>query len=113
MNNMLKPRRVRFLGEFIESFFTAIPIIGMFNYLSTTVILWETIKGYVTDVVPWMNIFFFILLLALLFIPIILFTYKFIIPSVWHFRSSQMGHLEEKIDVLEKKLDAALKNRNA
>ena len=113
MNNVFKPRRVKFLGEFIESFFTSIPIIGMFNYLSTTVILWETIKDYVTDVLPWMNIFFFIMVLILLFIPIILFTYKFIIPSVWHFRSSQMGHLEEKIDALEKKLDESLKNRNA
>jgi len=104
MNNAFKPRRVKFLGEFIESFFTAIPIIGMFNYLSTTVILWETIKVYVTDPFPWMNIFFFILLLILLFIPIVLFTYKFIIPSVWHFRSSQMGHLEDKLDDLTRQV---------
>ena len=39
-----------------------------------------------------------------MFIPIVQFTYKFIIPSVWHFRSSQMGHLEDKLDDLTRQV---------
>lgn len=106
MNNMLKQKRVKFLGEFIESFFTAIPIISLFSYASTTIILWETVKRYILDVLSWMNIWYFVLFLILLFIPIVFVTFKYVVPSVWHFRSSQMGHLEKKIDDLSAEIKA-------
>ena len=117
MNNIFnfKQKRVKFLGEFIESFFTAIPILSLFSYVSTTIILWEMIKKYIVDALPWMNIFYFIFFLVMLFVPIVVATFKWVIPSVWHFRSSQMGHLEQKIDRLEKKIDelkAELKKDN-
>jgi len=109
--NLLGQKRVKLLGEMIESLFTAIPIIGMFNYVSTTIILWEMIKKYILDRLPWVNIFYFMLLLGLVFIPIVLVTYKYIIPSVWHFRSTQMGHLEKKIDALSEKVDRLIKEK--
>jgi hypothetical protein len=107
-NNLFGQKKIKFLGELTESVFTAIPIIGMFNYVSTTIILWEIIKKYILDWLPWMNILYFILFLGLIFIPIVLATFKWIIPSVWHFRSTQMGHLEKKIDELTKKVDKLL-----
>ena len=113
MNKLMKPKRIKYLGEFIESFFTAIPIISMFSYISTIIILWEMIKKYIVDALPWMNIGFFILFLAMIFIPIVIATFKWVIPSVWHFRSSQMGHLEEKIDKLQSELESLKKDKNA
>ena len=107
-NNLFGQKKIKFLGELTESVFTAIPIIGMFNYISTTIILWEIIKKYILDWLPWMNILYFIPLLGLIFVPIVLATFKWIIPSVWHFRSTQMGHLETKIDELTKKVDKLL-----
>lgn len=115
MNNIfnLKQKRVKFLGEFIESFFTAIPILSLFSYVSTTVILWEMIKRYIIDTLPWMNILYFMLFLVVLFLPIVVATFRWVIPSVWHFRSSQMGHLGQKIDELEKKIDELLSEKDA
>ncbi len=113
INKMFKQKRVKFLGEVIESVFTAIPLISAFSYLSTTIILWETIKEYILDLLPWMNLFYFILFLALIFIPIIFLTFKYVIPSVWNFRSSQMSHLEEKLDALTKEVKGLKADENS
>ncbi|KKM73521.1 hypothetical protein LCGC14_1409690 [marine sediment metagenome] len=97
---MFKQRRVRFLGEIIDTIFTAMPFFSAYTILSTTIILYEMTKEYIQNILPWMNVLYFMLMLGLLFLPVMLVVYKYIIPSVWHFRSTQMQHLEGKIDAL-------------
>lgn len=112
-NKVFSQRRVRFLGELVDTIFTAMPALSVFSLVSTTIILYEVTKQYLLNYAPWMNVLYFIAFLAVAFIPIMLIVYKFIIPSVWHFRSTQMSHLENKIDSLSKKLDELLKEKDA
>ncbi len=97
---LFKQRRIRFLGEFVDTIFTAMPFFSAYSILSTTIILYELTKDYIQNLLPWMNVLYFLLFLGLLFLPVMLVVYKYIIPSVWRFRSTQMGHLEDKIDAL-------------
>ncbi len=101
---LFKQRRIRFLGEFIDTIFTSMPFFSAYTILSTTIILYEMTKEYIQNLLPWMNVLYFMLMLGLLFLPVMLVVYKYIIPSVWQFRSTQMGHLEGKIDDLSKQI---------
>ena len=110
---MFKQRRVRFLGEIIDTIFTAMPFFSAYTILSTTIILYEMTKEYIQNLLPWMNVLYFMLILGLLFLPVMLVVYKYIIPSVWQFRSTQMGHLEGKIDALSKQIEELKGQKNA
>lgn len=98
MSGFLHQRRIRVLGEIIDTVFTAMPFLSAYSILSTTIILYEVIKPYFLNVIPWMNVGYFFAVLFVTFVPVMLFVYKWVIPSVWHFRSTQMSHLEGKID---------------
>lgn len=113
INKVLGQRRVPFLGEIVDSVFTALPALSVYTFASVTVLLYETVKKYFIDWAPWMNVGYFILFLGVGFCPILLFTFKYVIPSVWHFRSTQMSHLEKKVDAMDRKLDKLLKERDA
>lgn len=119
-NRLFKQKRIRFLGEVVDAFFTALPLLSVYSGLSVTIIMYESIKGYILNWLPWMTIIHFVAILGVLFIPVILFTYKFIIPSIWHFRSTQMSYLDKKVDEItqrqdeiSKKLDELLKEKDA
>ena len=107
---LFKQRRIRFLGEVVDTIFTAMPALSAYSIVTTTIIMYELTKEYIQNLLPWMNVFYFVLFLVILFIPIMLVVYKYIIPSVWHFRSTQMQHLEDKIDALSAQI-AGLKER--
>lgn len=107
---LFRQRRIRFLGEFVDTIFTAMPALSAYSIVTTTIIMYELTKEYIQNVIPWMNVLYFVLFLVLLFIPIMLVVYKYIIPSIWHFRSTQMQHLEDKIDGLSTQI-AELKDQ--
>ncbi len=110
---VFKQRRVKFLGEVVDTVFTAMPFFSAYSILSTTIILYEMTKGYIQNLLPWMNVLWFLLFLGLLFLPVMLVVYKYIIPSVWQFRSTQMGHLEGKIDALSAQIAELKEQRDA
>lgn len=110
-NKIFKQRRVKFLGEVIDTIFTAMPVLSAYAVVSTTIVMYELVKQYILNVFPWMNIWIFIGCLVLLFLPILLVFYKWVIPSVWGFRSEQMSHLERKIDILQNKLDTLIEQQ--
>lgn len=102
--SVLRQKRIPILGEVIDSFFTTLPILSAYSGVSVTIILYETIKEYMLVWFPWMTLGYFILILVSLFSPLVILVYKYVIPSVWHFRSTQMSHLEGKIDKLSEQL---------
>ena len=97
-NKVFQQKRIPLLGELVDSVFTAMPILSLVSLVSTMIILYEVVKDYFVDIAPWLTIFHFFGGVVVMFVPVLLIVYKFIIPSVWHFRSTQMGHLEKKMD---------------
>ena len=104
-NNMFKQKRIKYLGELVDSIFTAMPALSAFSLASTIIILYEVTKEYILNLLPWMNVLYFMFALAIIFLPILLVVFKYVIPSVWHFRSTQMSHLDEKINEVNKELN--------
>lgn len=109
---MFRQRRIPFLGELVDSVFTAMPALSLISLVSTLIILYEVMKQYVIDIAPWMNIGYFFGAIVIVFIPILLVVYKYILPSVWNFRSTQMSHLDDKVDAIDQKLDKLLEGKN-
>jgi len=112
VKRVLKQKRIPILGEVIDSFFTTLPILSAYSGISVTIILYEMTKQYMLVWFPWMNLGYFIIILVALFSPLVLLVYKYVIPSVWHFRSTQMSHLEMKIDKLSKQLEKLQEGQN-
>ena len=93
-----KQTRIPYLGELVDSIFTAMPALSLFAFISTLIILYETVKVYFIDWAPWLNIGYFFGMIIIVFTVILWFVFKYVLLSIWHFRSTQMGHLEKKID---------------
>ena len=90
IRNILKQKKVPMLGAFVDVFYTTLPLLGAFNFLSITVILYETIKPYILANFPWFSFWIFLGVLVLLTLLAMVVFYKFITPSLWDFRSRQM-----------------------
>ena len=111
-SKVFRQKRIPYLGELVDSIFTAMPALSLFGLMSTMIILYEVTKEYIIDFAPWLNIGVFFGALFIVFMPILLIVFKYILPSVWHFRSTLMAHLEEKVDALNKKVDLLLEKAN-
>lgn len=96
----LKPRRVKYLGELLDSFFTSLPFFSIYSSLSVTIILYAQIKDWLHVWLPWVNLWVFLLVVGFALTIIVLLAYKYIVPSIWGVRSQRMYHLEEKLDVI-------------
>lgn len=93
-------RRLPFIGEFADAFFTTLPFFGIYSSLSITVILYAQISDWLLVWLPWMTLWKFILIVGCALSITLFLAYKYIIPSLWHSRSQQMSHLEKKIDMI-------------
>lgn len=109
----LKRRKIKYLGELTDALFTTLPFFSVYGSLSITVILYAQIREWLQVWIPWMTLWIFMFIIGFLLSIAIFLTYKYVIPSLWHSRSTQMSHLEEKMNTLEKKLDMILENTNS
>lgn len=97
---VFKRRRLPFLGEFTDAFFTTLPFFGIYSSISLTVILYAQVKDWLLVWIPWMTLWIFFLIAGFVLSCALFLAYKYILPSLWHSRSKQMSHLEEKIDMI-------------
>lgn len=102
---LFRQQRIPYLGELVDSIFTAMPALSLLSLISTLIILYEVTKQYFIDWVPWLNIFYFFGVIAIAFLLALVIVFKYVLPSIWHFRSTQMGHLEDKMDVQQSELE--------
>ena len=113
LKKLLKQKRVPILGELVDSLFSTLPLLSVYSGITMTILLYTSTRAYLHSWFPWIELWSFILIILFSLIPLLLLTYKFIIPSLWGFRSKQMFHLEDKIKTLEQKLDKILENTNS
>ena len=107
----LKPKRVPYLGEFIDAFFTTLPFFGLYSTLSLTIILYAQVSEWLIVWLPWMNLWIFMLIVGFALSIALFLAYKYIIPSLWGARSSRMYHIGRKLDVIleeQKKINRLL-----
>ena len=102
--DLLKRKKLPFLGEFTDAFFTTLPFFSIYSTLSLTIILYAQTSAWLLVWFPWINLWIFMLGVGSALAIALLLAYKYIIPSLWNSRSKQMPHLEQKLDVLSEKL---------
>ena len=103
--NLLKRKKLPFLGEFTDAFFTTLPFFSIYSTLSLTIILYAQTSDWLLVWFPWVNLWIFMLVVGSALAIALLLAYKYIVPSLWDSRSKQMSHLEQKLDMLSEKLD--------
>lgn len=95
---LLKRRRLPFIGEFTDAFFTTLPFLSIYSSVSITIILYAQVSEWLLIWFPWITLWKFMLLASAAIGPVLFVAYKYILPSLWHSRSKQMFHLENKLD---------------
>ncbi len=96
---ILKQKRIPGLGALVDALYTATPLFSMVNFISVLVLLYTAIQE---KWAPWLSLFTFFILVAAGTLLVILVVYKFLIPSLWDFRSKQMGDLYSMVDEMYK-----------
>lgn len=104
-HKLLKQHEIRWFGSIVDSILSTLPFISIYSGISITIILYAQVKDYLLNIFPWMTLGVFFVLILVVFTIVALLVYKYVIPSIWGFRSRQMSHLEKKIDEIAKKLN--------
>lgn len=94
-----KQKSIPWLGAIIDSLYTSLPILSILNFLSIQIVLYASIRGYIGHWVPWLTFTWFIIFMVILTLVIMVFVYKFVIPSLWVWRGRQLyGHDSKLMD---------------
>lgn len=97
-----KQRNIPWLGAFVDSLFTSLPILSIINFLSIQTVLYATVVQYVLPWLPWFNFGLFILIMVAITFALMVFVYKFVIPSLWAWRGTQLyGHQSPVMDEIK------------
>jgi len=106
INWLLKQRKLPFIGGFVDALYTSLPILGIINFLSIMVILYNDTRPYLLEHMPWVTLWVFLTAIGGFTSIIGLLIFKFVLPSLWTFRSKQMFSYENQV---VSKLDEILK----
>lgn len=86
----IKQYNVRWIGIIFESLYMALPILSIINFLSISVVMYNTIKPFLLVHMPWVTLWMFILIIAGITTIAVLLTWMFLVPSMWALRGKQM-----------------------
>ena len=95
--NLLKQYNVPWLGAFVDSLYTSLPILSIINFLSIITVLFATIEDRLFTWAPWLTFWWFVAILGGLTISTMGIIYIFVLPSVWTFRNKQMNKYESDV----------------
>ena len=94
---IFKQYYIPYIGAFVDSLYTALPVLSIVNFLSILTVLYATTKEYIAAYTPWLTFRVFVLLLGGLTVVTMITFYKFVLPSVWTFRQQQMFKYESEL----------------
>lgn len=86
----MKQKNIPWLGAFLETFFTTIPFINILSLCAILLILYTNIRPYLVQYTPWMTLWLFLGIVALIGVVGMVLVYKFVMASLWSFRGRQM-----------------------
>ena len=93
----IKQRNIPWLGALVDSLYTSLPILSIINFLSILTVLYATTREYLVEWVPWLTYSMFLGFLVILTLCVMVFIYKFVIPSIWTFRGKQLYGFESEL----------------
>ena len=106
--NPFKQRKIPMLGEITDVIFTSLPILSVINFVSILTVLYYNVSPFLKEHMAWLNFWWFLSFLLVGSTIIMLVVYKFVLPSLWTFRSNQMlsgkDDLAARLDTIEKLL---------
>jgi len=105
----MKQKNIPWLGAIVDSLYVSLPILSIVNFFAITTVLYTSLYPYLQEHAPWMKYWIFLIIIGALVLVLMGLVYKFVIPSLWTFRSKQMfmheSEITDKLDELLKKVD--------
>ena len=94
-----RQRNILWLGAMVDSLYTALPLLSVVNFLAIQAVLYTTVAQYIIPIIPWFNFGWFISIMVVITVVAMLLVFKFIIPSLWTWRGTQLyGHQSVVMD---------------
>ena len=93
----MRQRNIPWLGKLVDSLYTSLPILSIVNFLSIVTVLYTTTREYLVAVIPWMNIYWFLLGLLLITAVTMALIYLLVLPSLWTWRSKMMYGFDSEL----------------
>lgn len=98
LERMLKQYRFRWVGGFKDMLMHTVFYVSMINFCLIAVTAYNTVIGdYILNWIPGFRLWMFFAVLILLVLVAMILEYKFVIPSLYSFRSKQMFEHESKV----------------
>ena len=105
----MKQRNIPGLGAVVESAFNTLPVLSAINFLSILAVLYASVREYLIDWVPWINVWSFFGIMCGVGLVLMAIVYIFVLPSLWAFRGKQMfeheSQIMDKLEALQKTVD--------
>jgi hypothetical protein len=101
-NRLTRQTLVPGLGAFMDSMFTAMPILSIANFVSIVVVLYTSIHPWLAEKYPFFD-HLWMLYASIVVVSVVslVLVYRYVLPSLWSWRKSQMEFRSED----SKKLD--------
>jgi hypothetical protein len=121
---LFRQHKVPIIGPITDVLSYGAVWIGMLNFLMIAITLyWTTLRPHLLRYVPWMNMGIYLACLFALVCLLLLFVYKFIVPSYYEFRGRQyqrhggmaasndnIAGIRDMLGVISKRLESLEKN---
>ena len=105
----MKQRNIPWLGALVDSLYISLPVLSFVNFFAILTVLYANIHPFLQEYLPWLRFWMFLAIIGVLATILALLVYKFVIPSLWTYRSKQMfmheSEITAKLDELIGKVD--------
>jgi len=105
----MKQKNIPWLGALTDALYVSLPVLSLVNFFAILTVLYADIHPYLQEYLPWLRFWVFLAIVVVLATALMLLVYKFVVPSLWTYRSKQMftheSEVTDKLNELIKKVD--------
>lgn len=94
---LTKQTHIPGVGAMVDSLFACLPFVSFINFIFISIVVYADVSEYLKLYTPWIQLWSFMALLALITGILMLVVYKYVLPSLWAFRGKQLFGFESKI----------------
>jgi len=93
----MEQKNIPWLGALVDALYVSLPILSFVNFLAILTVLYTNIHPYLQEYLPWLRFWVFLIIVGILATVLAILVYKFVVPSLWTYRSKQMFTHESEI----------------